>query len=595
MSCLASITSIQTRMVDGDAGTTKKLKFPLSYWRYLKHRTPNLPIILILFYSIPISMSVTICQSVIYRLITTKPAETSCFSPIEEVELDYVYIARLVESLCLFLAYPISGWLADTKLGRGLAINVSLWLCWLGMLAITCSYLVQYSACGLLYNIFKYIISSLGLFLMMLGMADFHTNALAYMMDQMPDASTNQIITVIRWFTWTLLFGFCVDYLEVLQISKLNHDVILGTFFLTFTLLSVMLFVHQFTMKVNKPIKRNPYKLIYTVLLYAWKNKRAGNRSSLTYWEEKIPSRIDLGKQRYGGPFLEEDVENVKSFGKVVIIFLLLGGVFIPYFDLANQGPVYGRQYKDADSVDGYSSYLLWQPFVMIGVIIIPIVEFVMIPTFPKFEYFFTSPLRGLIVAHGLAITAILALLGIQLGGFFSSESGIDCYLSVQFPVNVYNLSFTILIIPCLFIGIYVYLTFSQTFQVICSQAPHEMSGMIMGMFWFTRGIYISIGTLFSFVTPLFSGNRTDIPPCTFWVLLMLLVVSVCGTIVFMIFVRLYSARERGTVFNTQHVIESHYTKYLDSISNQTNKYNYNINSETIKLSGWSDNVIPHD
>ena len=36
-------------------------------------------------------------------------------------------------------------------------------------------------------------------------------------------------------------------------------------------------------------------------------------RSALTYWENKIPSRVDLGKRKYGGPFSEEDVENVKN------------------------------------------------------------------------------------------------------------------------------------------------------------------------------------------------------------------------------------------------------------------------------------------
>ena len=573
----------------------KKLKLSQSYWKSLKMRIPNLPNSLILLYSIPISLSMTICQAVIFNLFTKPAGISSCFTPVPEVELNYVYIARLVESLFLFLAYPITGWLADTKLGRRTAISISLWLCWLGMLTMTCSYLVQYSTCGLLYDIFKYAVSSFGLLLLMLGMADFHTNALAYMIDQMPDASTNQIISVIRWFTWTLLFGFGVDYIEVLDETELNNTVVIGTFFVTFTLLSVMLFIHQFTNKVfiiSKPIKRNPYKLIYDVLLFAWKNERAINRSSLTYWEEKIPSRIDLGKRRYGGPFLEEDVENVKSFGKVVVIFLLLGGIFIPYFDLANQGLVYGRQYKDADSLDGYSSYLLWQPFVMIGVVFIPIVELVVIPIFPKFEYFFTSPLKGLIAAHGLAITSIFVLLGIQLTAFLLADSEIDCHLSIKAPVTVYNLSFAILILPCLFIGIYVCLTFSEAFQVICSQAPHEMSGMLMGIFWFTRAVYVSIGTLFSFAIPLFR-ERTDVPPCTFWILLMLLVVSSFGTIAFVIFVHLYSTRERGTVFNTQQVIESHYTKYLNSAASINHDGYYY--SETIKLPGWSDDVIPHD
>ena len=50
----------------------------------------------------------------------------------------------------------------------------------------------------------------------------------------------------------------------------------------------------------------NPYKLIFRVLNYAQKHKYPERRSALTYWEEDIPSRIDLGISKYGGPFTVE-------------------------------------------------------------------------------------------------------------------------------------------------------------------------------------------------------------------------------------------------------------------------------------------------
>ena len=56
----------------------------------------------------------------------------------------------------------------------------------------------------------------------------------------------------------------------------------------------------------------NPVKLIIKVLKYVRKNKYLSNRSALTYWERNYPSRLDLGKEKYGGPFTEEQVENVK-------------------------------------------------------------------------------------------------------------------------------------------------------------------------------------------------------------------------------------------------------------------------------------------
>ena len=41
-------------------------------------------------------------------------------------------------------------------------------------------------------------------------------------------------------------------------------------------------------------------------------SRYARNRSALTNWEESALSQLDLGKDKYGGPFTEEDIEDVK-------------------------------------------------------------------------------------------------------------------------------------------------------------------------------------------------------------------------------------------------------------------------------------------
>ena len=75
--------------------------------------------------------------------------------------------------------------------------------------------------------------------------------------------------------------------------------------------------VHQLT---------NPYKLIFRVLHYSWKHKYPERRSALTYWEEDIPSRIDLGMNKYGGPFTVEEVEDVKTVFRLLPIIFCTGG-----------------------------------------------------------------------------------------------------------------------------------------------------------------------------------------------------------------------------------------------------------------------------
>ena len=67
----------------------------------------------------------------------------------------------------------------------------------------------------------------------------------------------------------------------------------------------------------------HPLKLIYRVLRYAWNHTCPENRSAFTYWEEDIPPRIDLGKLKYGGPFTTEEVEDTKTFFRIILLFFL--------------------------------------------------------------------------------------------------------------------------------------------------------------------------------------------------------------------------------------------------------------------------------
>ena len=60
------------------------------------------------------------------------------------------------------------------------------------------------------------------------------------------------------------------------------------------------------------PQSFNPCKLIFRVLKYARLHKYPERHSALTYWEQNIPSHIDLGMSKWGGPFIAEDqVEDV--------------------------------------------------------------------------------------------------------------------------------------------------------------------------------------------------------------------------------------------------------------------------------------------
>ena len=73
----------------------------------------------------------------------------------------------------------------------------------------------------------------------------------------------------------------------------------------------------------------NPVKMIVKVLNYARKNMYPRNRSALIYWEKNYPSRLNFGMDKYGGPFSEEQVEDVKGVISLPPLFIYIVGLFL--------------------------------------------------------------------------------------------------------------------------------------------------------------------------------------------------------------------------------------------------------------------------
>ena len=68
----------------------------------------------------------------------------------------------------------------------------------------------------------------------------------------------------------------------------------------------------------------NPIKLITQVLNYTRKHSCPERRSAFTYIDEEQPTRMDYGKEKFGGPFTEEEVEDVKTVLRLLPLVICL-------------------------------------------------------------------------------------------------------------------------------------------------------------------------------------------------------------------------------------------------------------------------------
>ena len=136
------------------------------------------------------------------------------------------------------------------------------------------------------------------------------------------------------WLKQQLISSFMTItmFLIILMSLKCWASVFLGVaLIITLTLLtvSVCVFHHRKVLFLLEPAGGNPYKLVYRVTSFAYHHKVPLRRSAFTYCTEELPSRMDVGKHKYGGPYTSKQVEDVKAFWGILKVLLLIGPAFL--------------------------------------------------------------------------------------------------------------------------------------------------------------------------------------------------------------------------------------------------------------------------
>uniref|UniRef100_A0A1X7SRM9 Uncharacterized protein n=1 Tax=Amphimedon queenslandica TaxID=400682 RepID=A0A1X7SRM9_AMPQE len=227
-------------------------------------------------------------------------------------------LGLIVNVLLLFA--PFCGWLSDTKIGRGNAIYLGLWLGWIGALIQAIGCCLQYNNsfhCGTVSFIGRFVIPFVFMFISIMLLLP---NILPYGIDQLMNESTVKIRAFIHWFWLCLYSGY-----------------------------------HRFE---HIPIP-NPYKIVFKVLKFSLKTSRTRrqHRSAFTYWGEE-PSRMDLAKERYGGCFSHEEVENIKTFLRIDVVWVTVFALFVSAFPIVFQLFHFTVQFKDGSKEN--ASNAIW-------------------------------------------------------------------------------------------------------------------------------------------------------------------------------------------------------------------------------------------
>ena len=271
---------------------------------------------------------------------------------LEQSEHSIIQIGIIALLGITFLSYPLLGYIADVYLTRYRTLKCSFIFlivgCTIGLLLFLIAISVNLTEMSEKISILNgNILSSIPnipvIALITTGVGLFEANALQFGLDQLLEAPTLKLIAFIHWYYWThnvvqlvamyLTIGWTAIDTRLNPFSHYEARAIRDGIF--FTVVAILGLAAVGSLVLLHKSKRhlcilgaglNPFKNIYKVLKYSWNHKVPEHRSAFTYWEEDIPRRIDLGKNKYGGPFTNEEVEDTKTFLRILPLLLCLFG-----------------------------------------------------------------------------------------------------------------------------------------------------------------------------------------------------------------------------------------------------------------------------
>ena len=171
-----------------------------------------------------------------------------------------------------------------------------------------------------------------------IGLVGFSANVIQFGMDQLHDSPGEDRTLFIHWYVWvfyTSSFLIQLAFNFIIVSAPFSIAFMILTFFLVTVVLPITLCFVQRRRRwfLIEPGALNPYRLVCRITKFAYQHKVPLRRSAFTYCEDEIPTGLDLGKEKYGGCFTTEEVEDVKTFYGILKVLFSFGLVF--FLDLA--------------------------------------------------------------------------------------------------------------------------------------------------------------------------------------------------------------------------------------------------------------------
>ena len=464
-----------------------------------------------------------------------------------------------------FLLLPIIGLITDMWIGRYKLVTSCVYLSYIGMIVAIVTLMLKLFHCEFT------ALNWLTVVIFTLPFGTVRANVVPFYIEQMIEGSGQELSSTIYWHFTALIFPLFLQKLLFCFLSNRNVINVIALVCISCCLVAIILCHIIFRKTIINAYKLgNPIKLVLQVLNYARKNKYPRNRSALTYWEDNYPSRLDLGKEKYGGPFSEEEVEDVKTVFRLIPLLIVILAFFF-----ACREPSYLRMvYYDLEDLvhnsnDVISTCIVKRalPLHLIILIFIFIHLFIIYP----FCYrFLPSMLKriGLGVCFSIigSVTYMCIAVMTQQWNDFNG-----CLLNFANTTALSTTHYVWLIPSELLCGIGYFLVVLTSLEFTVAQSPCHMRGLMVGVWYSIYGT----GELISYnIHNVFQYIKEPKLGCGFYYYLTKGLVATLLLIMFLLLGKRYKLRVRENEVNVYLLVDKHYDKYLQQKA--LHKKNYN-------------------
>ena len=346
------------------------------------------------------------------------------------------------------------------------------------------------------------------------GLALYYANFIQLGLDELMEASSMHLSLFIHWVIWietlrTAVLVVCAGFIGC-ENNYNNYHTKVAILSIPCLVLFSFPFVLAFSCWkcrwfIANPAQHNPYKTVFKVLNFARTHKWPLRRSTFTYCDDEKPSRVDYAKERYGGPFITEQVEDVKAFLRILGLLLTLGPPFI---------------------MDNLSSFMAFTAFglhtgyladfrhhcsrwaILDSGALKYLIGAILVPFFILVHFLFLKQRIKVFTRIGIGLflyfLGLVSMLIIDLAGHLHSvnDQGVGSHCMFTYSKTddliypVLELHWTVLLPPNILLGIGSPIVVITVLEFISAQSPQSMKGLLIGVFFVIQGLFQLIGSL---------------------------------------------------------------------------------------------------